>query len=173
MSGRPILETDRLALREATEGDAAFVLELLNERGFIENIADRGVRSLDQARAYIAERIVASYEVNGFGMWLTWEKDTSQPVGLAGLVKRDGLDDPDIGYAFVERSWGRGFAQEAAAAVLRHARETLGIEKLAAITTPGNKASMAVLEKIGMKFERLIQLPGIDGQSTYFTTRSH
>ncbi|WP_411286534.1 GNAT family N-acetyltransferase [Phenylobacterium sp.] len=170
MSGRPILETDRLALREATESDAPFVLELLNERGFIENIADRGVRTLGQARAYIAERIVGSYEANGFGMWLTWEKDTGQPVGLAGLVRREGLDDPDIGYAFVERAWGRGLAQEAAAAVLRHACGTLGIEKLTAITTPENRASMAVLEKIGMKFARMIQLPGIEGESTYFTT---
>lgn len=164
-----ILETERLALREVTADDAAFVLDLLNSPGFLENIGDRGVRSLDEARAYIAERVLGSYREHGFGMWLTQQKADARPIGLAGLVRREGLEMPDVGYAFIADAWGRGYAQEAAAAVLAHAQGPMGIPKLAAITTPENFASMAVLRKIGFTFQGMITLPGAERESTYFT----
>src|SRR4029077_18188045 len=126
---------------------AAFLLGLLNSPGFLENIGDRGVRDEDQARAYIDERLLGSYRDHGFGMWLTEQKSDGKPVGLAGLVRREGLDYPDVGYAFIPLAWGQGYAPEAAAAVLAHARGPLGIPVLAAITTPENFASMAVLRK--------------------------
>jgi [ribosomal protein S5]-alanine N-acetyltransferase len=164
-----VLETERLILREVEEADAPFVLELLNSPGFLENIGDRGVRTEDEARAYIVERVIGSYRQHGFGMWLTIQKLDNTAVGLAGLVRREGLDMPDVGYAFAPRAWGQGYAQEAAAAVLAHARGPLGIPKLAAITTPENFASMAVLRKIGFTLQGMIQLPGVDRESTYFT----
>jgi [ribosomal protein S5]-alanine N-acetyltransferase len=161
-----ILATARLTLRDMTEADAAFVLELLNEEGFLANIGDRGVRTLDQARGYIRERVLASYQTHGFGMWLA---QAGEAVGMAGLVKRDGLDIPDLGYAILERHWGRGYAAEAAAGVLKHAHQGLGLARLAAITTPDNRPSQAVLRKIGFSYERNIQLPGVTGESAYFT----
>jgi RimJ/RimL family protein N-acetyltransferase len=164
-----VLETERLVLREAAADDAAFVLELLNSPGFLENIGDRGVRTEDAARAYIVEKILGSYREHGFGMWLTEQKIDNSPVGLAGLVRREGLDVPDVGYAFTPRAWGRGYAQEAAAAVLAHARGALGIPMLAAITSPENFASMAVLRKVGFTFQGMITLPGAERESTYFT----
>ena len=164
-----ILKTDRLVLREVTEADAAFLLDLLNSPGFLENIGDRGVRDEEQARAYIHDRVFASYRDHGFGMWLTEQVSDGKPVGLAGLVKRDGLDVPDVGYAFIQRAWGQGYAQEAAAAVLAHAQGALGIPVLAAITSPENFASMAVLRKIGFTFRGMIELPGAERESTYFT----
>jgi ribosomal-protein-alanine N-acetyltransferase len=164
-----VLETERLILREVEEADAPFVLELLNSPGFLENIGDRGVRTEDEARAYIVERVIGSYRQHGFGMWLTIQKLDDTAVGLAGLVKRDGLDVPDVGYAFAPRVWGQGYAQEAAAGVLAHARGPMGIPKLAAITTLENFASMAVLRKIGFTYQGTIQLPGIDRESTHFT----
>lgn len=164
-----VLETERLILREVEEADAAFVLALLNSPGFLENIGDRGVRTEDEARAYIRDRVIGSYEQHGFGMWLTIQKLDHTPVGLAGLVKRDGLDVPDVGYAFAQRAWGQGYAQEAAGAVLSHAQGPMGIPKLAAITTLENFASMAVLRKIGFTYEGTIQLPGIERENTYFT----
>lgn len=164
-----VLETERLVLREAEDEDAPFMLELLNSPGFLENIGDRGVRDLDQAKAFIEERLRGSYRDNGFGMWVAVQKSDHKPVGLAGLVRREGLDVPDVGYAFVQRVWGRGYAQEAAAAVLAHARGPLGIPKLAAITSPENFASMAVLRKIGFSYHGMIELPGIERESTYFT----
>jgi [ribosomal protein S5]-alanine N-acetyltransferase len=164
-----VLETERLVLREVVEDDAAFMLELLNSPGFLENIGDRGVRDEDQARAFIEERMRASYRDHGFGLWATVQKSDNAPVGLAGLVKREGLETPDVGYAFLQIVWGRGYAQEAAAAVLAHAQGRLGIPKLAAITSPENFASMAVLRKIGFTFHGMIELPGIERESTYFT----
>lgn len=165
-----VLETARLVLREVSEADAPFMLELLNSRGFIEGIADRGVRTVEQARAYIVERMLSAYAKDGYGMWVAVERASGEPVGVAGLVNRDVLDHPDVGYAFLERAWGRGYAQEAAAAVLRHAREALGMNTVVAITSPGNRASQRVLEKVGLRFVRMIDLPGWDEPSAYFTT---
>jgi RimJ/RimL family protein N-acetyltransferase len=170
MSGVEVLKTERLVLRHLTEDDAPFILELLNEPGFIDNIGDRGVRDLEGARRYVTEGPGASYQRNGFGLWLTALRDTGEPVGICGLVKREGLEDADIGYAFLQRFWGRGYAREAAQAVLDHAREVIGLPKVVAITTPGNAGSIAVLQKIGLKFEGLIKLPGHEDESSYFTT---
>ena len=117
------------------------------------------MRDLEQARTFIDERLRGSYRDHGFGMWLTVQRSDHTPVGLAGLVRREGLDMPDVGYAFVQRVWGRGYAQEAAAAVLGHAQGPLGIQKLAAITSPENFASMAVLRKIGFTYHGMIETP--------------
>ncbi|MDZ4376155.1 MAG: GNAT family N-acetyltransferase [Phenylobacterium sp.] len=163
-----VLETERLLLRDVEAGDADFMLELLNSPGFLENIGDRGVRDTSQALRYIEDRVLTSYREHGFGMWLAAEVKTGDPVGLAGLVRREGLDMPDVGYAFLPRAWGQGYAQEAAGAVVAHARDTLGIPRLAAITTPENFASMAVLRKLGFTLQGMIQLPGIERESTHF-----
>jgi ribosomal-protein-alanine N-acetyltransferase len=165
----PILETERLALNELTEQDAPFILELLLSRGFKENIGDRGVRDLEGARGYI-ERTRTGYAANGFGLWRCDLSVTGEPAGVCGLVKRDGLEHPDVGYAFLEAFWGSGLASEAAAATLTHARETLGLQTVVAIVQPTNGGSIAVLRKIGMKAAGLIELPGHDEASAYFTT---
>ncbi|MBW8815875.1 MAG: GNAT family N-acetyltransferase [Caulobacterales bacterium] len=164
-----VLETDRLVFREAMAADAPFVLALLNSPGFLEHIGDRGVRTEAEAETYIVERMIGSYRQHGFGMWVAKERKSGRPVGLAGLVRRDGLDMPDVGYAFMPQAWGQGYAQEAAAGVMRHAREVLGIGPLAAITSPDNYASMAVLKKVGFTFQGMITLPGAEQESTYFT----
>lgn len=164
-----ILETERLTLSEAIAGDAPFILELLLSRGFIENIGDRGVRDLESAGGYI-ERLQTSYAANGFGLWRCDLKATGEPVGICGLVKRDGLDHPDVGYAFLERFWGGGLATEAAAACLTYGRETLGLPVILAITTPANLGSIAVLKKIGLRDAGLIRIPGYDHDSSFFTT---
>jgi ribosomal-protein-alanine N-acetyltransferase len=166
-----ILQTERLVLDELTAGrDEAFVLELLNEPGFLENIGDRGVRDLAGARGYILDGPAASYGKNGFGLWRVTEKAGGAPVGICGLVKRDGLDDPDVGYAFLARAGGQGYAVEAARATLDYARGTLGIGRIVAITTPSNTASMKVLRRIGLSAAGMITLPGRDDESAYFVS---
>jgi RimJ/RimL family protein N-acetyltransferase len=156
--------TERLSLDPPVADDAEFVLELLNDPGWIENIGDRGVRTLDQARAYIEERFSKS-------PWFLVRTHSGEPVGLAGIViGREGLDSPDIGYAFLARHAGKGYATEAAAVVLKHARETLGMPKIAAITSLGNTASQRVLQKIGLTYVGRITLPSHQDESAYFTT---
>jgi len=154
------LRTARLRLTPPVEADAPFVLELLNDPGWIRNIGDRGVRSLDDARAYIRERF-------GKSLWLVVRDAAGEPLGTCGLVEREVLDSPDLGYAFLERHSGKGYATEAAAAVLKHAREVMRLPKLAAITAPGNQASQRVLEKLGFRYVEIRELEGI-GPSAYF-----
>lgn len=160
MSGpRHILATSRLALRELDGADAPFVLELVNEPAFIANIRDTGVRTLEDAGCYI-EGPRASYARHGFGLWLAELRDTGEPCGICGVLKRDGLDDPDLGFAFLERFRGRGLATEAATATLAHAREALALERVLAIVSPRNTASARVLHKVGMREEGPVTLPG-------------
>ena len=167
---RQILETERLVLDELTAGrDELFIFQLLNEPGFLENIGDREIYDLDAARGYIETRQRRSYRENGFGLWRVTSRNSGASLGLCGLVRRDGLAYPDIGYAFLETEWSKGYAQEAAAATIALARDKLGLKILAAITKPENKASQRVLEKIGFQFQGMIALPGHDGPSTYFT----
>jgi RimJ/RimL family protein N-acetyltransferase len=153
-----VIETERLNLREVHEGDAAFVLELLNDPDFIRNVADRGVRTLEDARRFIAERLVESYRRNGFGFWVVEPKGSQVPAGICGLVKRDVLPGIDVGYAFLPPFRSKGYAHESAAAVQRHARDVVGLKRLYAIVNPDNAASIRVLEKLGMKFERMVSL---------------
>jgi RimJ/RimL family protein N-acetyltransferase len=153
-----VLETERLNLRRLTGDDAEFVLELLNDPSFIKNIADRGVRTVADARRYILDGFVVSYEKHGFGLYLVELKETGAAIGICGLVKRDALADVDVGFAFLPRYWSKGYALESAAAVKAYAFEGLGLKRLVAITNPNNAGSIRVLEKLGLKYERLLRL---------------
>jgi len=163
-----VLQTPRLVLREMTLDDAPFILEALNQPSFIEQIGDRGVRDLDGARTYLQERVLAHYARHGFGLWLMALQGTGEAVGMCGLIKRDSLDDADIGYALLERHWGQGYAREAAEAVLRHALQVLKLPRVVAITAPDNERSMGLLRSIGLRFVDRRPLP--EGESAYFTT---
>ncbi|HZM23770.1 MAG TPA: GNAT family N-acetyltransferase [Anaerolineales bacterium] len=153
-----ILETERLVLRQFTFEDADFILRLLNEPSFIQNIGDRGVRTLEDARSYILRVPIASYEKNGFGLYLVILKESGKSIGMCGLIKRDQLEDVDIGYAFLPEFWSKGYAVEAALAVKEYARDVIGLKRLIAITDPENQASIRVLEKIGLRFEKVVRL---------------
>ena len=153
-----VLETERLILRKLSTDDAEFVLELLNEPSFLRYIGDRGVRNLEEAKQYILNRLVTSYERNGFGLYLVELRESRIPIGISGLVKRDTLPDPDIGFAYLPAYWSKGYAVESAAAVMNYAREVLGLTRIVAITSLDNEASAKLLGKIGLRFERLIKL---------------
>ena len=155
---RSVLETDRLALRQLSNDDAGFILELLNEPSFIRFIGDKGVRNLADARNYLQNGPCKSYAENGYGLYLVALQDNGAPLGICGLVKRDELQDPDIGFAFLPAFRTQGYACEAAAAVLRHAREQLGLSRIVAVTAPDNRSSINLLRKIGLSFERMIRM---------------
>jgi len=151
-----MLQTERLTLRELTGDDAPFILELLNEEGFLRYIGDKGVRDLDDARDYIAEGPVDSYGRNGFGLYASCLKGMA--IGICGLVRRDTLPDPDLGFAFLSRYGSQGYAVESAKAVLEFGRDRLKLPRIVAITSPDNTRSIAVLEKVGLKFDRCLTL---------------
>ncbi len=150
----PVLETARLALRELEESDDAFVLELVNEPDWIRFIGDKGVRTLEDARRYLREGPMAMYAKHGFGLWAVETKPERVLAGICGLIRRPELEDVDLGFAFLARFRGKGYAREAAAACVAIARERFGLARLLAITDPKNERSMRVLERVGFAFER-------------------
>ena len=166
-----IIETERLRLRHLTADDAAFILELLNEPSFLKYIGDKGVRTLEDARRYIAEGPARSYQLHGFGLNLVELKDQQTPIGMCGVLKRDTLPDPDIGFAFLPAYWNRGYAFESAAAVMQHARETLGLERVLAITSPGNEPSEKLLRKIGLRLDGRVRLTEGADEVNLFTNQ--
>lgn len=153
-----VLETERLSLRQLNSDDAQFILKLLNEPSFIRYIGDKQVRNLEDAEAYILNGPVASYERNGFGLYLVELRESYTPIGICGFLKREELPNPDIGFAFVPEFWSKGFAFEAAAALLRDARERLRLGRILAITSLDNEASIKLLERLGFNFEQVTQL---------------
>ena len=151
----PELETARLSLRRFTFDDAPFVIELLNQPSFIRNIGDRGVRNVDDARRYLRDGPIAMYEQFGFGLWRVSRRPDDEFVGMCGLLKRDILPDVDVGYAFLPGHWGQGYAFEAADATIAHGARKFGLKRVIGVVSDHNAASIRVLEKLGMRFERM------------------
>jgi RimJ/RimL family protein N-acetyltransferase len=139
--------------------DAPFMLGLLNDPSWIRYIGDRGVRTVDDARAYILGGAMAMYARLGHGFCIVERKEDGCPIGICGLARRDYLDDVDLGYALLPEFAGQGYAQEAAAAVLAHATGTMGLQRIVATVRPDNLRSSRLLEKLGMRFERTIRHP--------------
>lgn len=157
-----VLETDRLILRQFFPADAPFILELLNEPSFIQNIGDRRVRTLADAARYIETGPVASYARSGFGLYLVLLKESQASIGMCGLIKREALEDVDVGYAFLPRYWSKGYAIEAVQAIMAYAKNTVHLERIVAIVDPNNQGSIRVLEKAGFRFEKMVRLSADD-----------
>jgi RimJ/RimL family protein N-acetyltransferase len=151
----PALETGRLTLRPIGLGDAPFILGLLNEPSFLLHIGDKGVRTADDARRYIEEGPRASYARFGFGLYMVTLRESGTLLGICGLLKRDWLEDVDLGFALLPPYWRHGYSFEAASAVLAHARGALGLRRIVAITSLGNDPSIRLLGKLGFRFERV------------------
>lgn len=163
-----ILETDRLVVRQVTIDDAEFILGLLNEPSWLRFIGDKGVRTLDDARGYILSGPIESYGRFGFGLSMTLQKSDGARIGLCGLLKRDALPDVDIGFALLPAYWGKGYALEAAAAVLEHGGTTHGLRRIVAITNPDNERSIQLLEKLGMRQDGTVRISDAGPDLKYF-----
>lgn len=156
-----VLETQRLVLRRLTLNDAEFIFRLVNDPSWLRFIGDKNVHDLDGARRYLREGPLDMYERFGFGLYRVEERETGTPAGMCGLIKRDTLPDADVGYAFLPEFRGKGYAFEAASAVLDHGHRVFGLTRILAIVSPDNAGSIRVLEKAGMKLERQMELrPG-------------
>ena len=156
---KTVSETERLKLREFTKEDAPFILELLNTPQWIKFIGDRNVKSIEDAREYAANRLITSYHRFGFGLYMVELKD-STPIGMCGLVRREALDDVDLGFAFLPRFQGMGYAREASSAIMEIARKKVKSKRLVAITMVDNANSIALLRKLGFNFEKTVNFPG-------------
>ncbi|WP_057914272.1 GNAT family N-acetyltransferase [Peribacillus muralis] len=154
-----VFETNRLIGRWLTTDDAEFILELLNEPSWIEFIGDKGVRTLEDARNYILKGPVDMYNRLGFGLYLTELREEGTQIGICGLIKRDDLEDVDIGFAFLPRFWAKGYAYESASATMAYGKDVLGLNRIVGITSPNNHSSAKLLEKLGLQFERMVKFP--------------
>ena len=164
-----IIETDRLIICRLSEGDSEFILELLNSPGWLKFIGNKNVKTKTDAASYIINGPLKSYEVNGFGLYLLKLKDLSTPVGICGLIKRDTLENIDIGFALLPEYEGNGYAFEAAEAVLKHAKRDLVINKIVAIADKDNVNSIRLLEKAGLTFEKNILFKEDDKELMLFS----
>ena len=151
---QPVIETDRLIIRQITIEDARFILDLLNQPSWIRFIGDKKVRTVEDAEKYIRNVYLASYERHGFGLNLVETKDNHAPIGTCGLIKRESLDDVDIGFAFLPLYWSKGYAFEAASAVMDYGRRVLKLGRIVGIATLDNESSIKLLKKLGLVFER-------------------
>jgi RimJ/RimL family protein N-acetyltransferase len=154
-----VIESARLALRRATVEDHPFIFELLNDPDWKRFISDKGLKTADEARDYIRTRLIAMYEKLGFGLYIVELKAGGAPIGMCGLIKRDTLEDVDLGFAFLPQFRGQGYAREAAAATLEYGRREFGLKRVVAITHPENESSGRLLEKLGFIFEKMVKAP--------------
>ncbi|HEX6003132.1 MAG TPA: GNAT family N-acetyltransferase [Burkholderiales bacterium] len=154
----PVATTARLTLREIVAGDAPFILTLVNDPAWLRFIGDKNVHTESDARRYIEAGPAAMYAQRGFGLWLAERSDDGVPIGMCGLIKRDTLPDVDLGFAFLPAYRGNGYAFEAAQAAIDFAWERLGLARVVAITAPDNDDSVRLLERLGFRFERMLQL---------------
>jgi RimJ/RimL family protein N-acetyltransferase len=156
------LETRRLQLRRLTLDDADLMLAIWNDPAFVHFVGDRGIRDLEQARDAMQSGVLALYRDYGYGPYGMVLKSDGMRIGICGLFKRDVLEHPDIGFAALPAFCGKGYTGEAAEAVVAHARDDLGIDELTAIVSPGNTASIGLIEKLGLSFSGMITIPGDD-----------
>ena len=158
MESKKILETERLILQEFSIDDAEFILTLLNTPGWLEYIGDKNVRTLEDAANYLENVPIKSYRENGFGLWLTLLKNNNPPIGMCGLIKRESLDDIDIGFALLPEYSKLGYEYEIAQATINYANHILGIDKVVAITDSNNVPSIKLFNKLGLQFEKSLNL---------------
>lgn len=163
-----IIETDRLRLREFHLKDTKFIIELLNSPGWLQFIGDRNVKTEQQAINYLENGPIKSYSQNGYGLYLVEKKDDNNAIGMCGILKRENLDNPDIGFAFLPEFSGNGFAYEIANATVMYAKDELNISKIAAITVPDNIRSIKLIEKIGLKFIKTFSFPESNEDLLYY-----
>lgn len=154
-----LIETNRLRLNKITIDDAGFILELMNDKDWIKNIGDKGLRTIEDAQTYIQDRFLKTYQESNYGFFCLTLKSTDQIIGIAGLVDREGLDYIDIGYGILPEFRGKGYAFEATQAIYDYGHRELNLEKIVAIVNPDNLPSIKLLSKLGLEFEKMIRLP--------------
>jgi len=164
------LETERLYLRRVTLDDTGLMLAVWNDPAFVRNVGDRGIRTAEQACETMKSGALKLYEDYGYGPYSMVLKSDGSKIGICGLFKRDNLEDPDIGFAVLPDFCSKGYAGEAAFAVVAHARDDLGLREITAIVSPSNAPSIGLIEKLGLSFDRMITMPGDEEEISLYST---
>ncbi|WP_242083110.1 GNAT family N-acetyltransferase [Aestuariivivens sediminis] len=150
-----IVKTKRLHISKIVLKDAAFFLQLMNTPGFLKYIGDRNIKTIADAKAYLKSGLLKSYKVHGFGYYkLTLKEEPDRPIGIVGILKRDVLEHPDVGFALLPEYERLGYSYEASIEILKLAKDRFNLKKITAITNPDNDKSIKLLEKLGLKLEQ-------------------
>lgn len=163
MSGKQApfkLETERLTMRWLTLEDADLMLAVWNDPAFFRFVGDRGIRTVEQAQEALLGGAFKMYEEHGHGPYRLALKADDVAIGTCGLFRREGVDEPDIGWGVLPEFGRCGYAYEAASAVLEYGQSELGLSRILAFISPENKPSIGLARKIGLRFERLTRLAG-------------
>jgi RimJ/RimL family protein N-acetyltransferase len=154
-----LIETERLNLKLLSENDASFILELVNTPLWLQWIGSRNVNNKEDAVRYLVQGPLKSYADFGYGLFLVELKSLNIPIGLCGLVKRNELDGPDLGFAFLPSYIEKGFGFEIAKATLDYVKEKFRLEKIYAVSLAENKRSIHLLSKLSFTYISSISLP--------------
>lgn len=149
---KPILETNRLILRELNIDDAKNFYELNLNPNVVKYTGDKAFANVAEAQIFLNN--YKDYEINGFGRWAVIDKSNGEFLGWCGLKYVQELNETDIGFRFFEKHWGKGFATESAKACLEFGFEKLKLKSIVGRAMAKNIASIKVLEKLGLKYER-------------------
>jgi len=155
-------ETERLILKPTNENDVEFIFELLNSPKWMQYIGDRNVKTVEEAQNYIRQRMLPQLEKLGFSNYTAIRKEDNAKIGTCGLYDREGMEETDIGFAFLPQYEKKGYAYEAARKILTEAKSSFGLERLCAFTTKDNYSSQKLLEKLGLKASGTITIPNDD-----------
>ena len=163
-----MIVTERLQIQPVSINDAEFILTLLNSKSWIQNIGNRNVHTIEEAQKYIESRMLPQLKEKGYGNNIVQLRSTGETIGTAGIYHRPGLGIPDIGFAFLEEYQGKGYGSESAYHVMNMGFRDYDIPAMSAITLPSNKASVRLLEKLGMKYVKMIHLPDDEEELMYY-----
>ena len=163
-----VIETERLDLRRITLEDAEFIHQLYNEPAFRRNIGDKNIKTVEDATKFIENSPLQDYKKQGFSMFLVALRSNNTPIGVCGLLKREYFEEVDLGFAFLEAYWSKGYGREAASSVMEYARTDMGLGKLVGITSAKNTSSIKLLERLKFVYDRTLTLPGYEGDSKLF-----
>lgn len=163
-----LLQTERLKLKPAEINDAEFFLKLYNEPLFIKFIGDRNLKTIADAENYIKEKFLPQFEKLGFGNYVILRKDDGKKIGAVGVFVREAFEIPDIGFSFLEIYQNKGYGFEAANLLKNYVSEKFNLKKLSAITTTNNISSQKLIEKLGLKYFKMVEFPGDDVLLRYY-----
>lgn len=165
-----MIQTDRLILRELSHDDCDFIIELLNTEGWLQYIGDRNVHTHDQAIEYLNKGPIKSYLESGMGLYLVMNNQTKESMGLCGIFRRKLKDIPELGFAFLKKFEGMGYACESARACINDVQQRLAIDEICAITMEENTRSVRLLEKLGFTFQRKIMIDSDEIELLFYKT---
>ncbi len=166
-----ILETRRLLITELTVDDAPFIFKLMNDKEWKRFIGDRNIHTLQDAKNYLADRLIPSYKNWGFGFYKVADKSTDAPLGISGFVDRKELEHVDVGFAFLPEGRKKGYAFESTQALLFYASEALNLKTILAIANKDNENSHRLLKKLGFRFQKYVKLYDENEEISLFTNR--